>query len=97
MSHTPQPWVLVKNGATWSLESADLNDNGDYVAEIYNQEDAEFIHRACRERADLVAALRELAEQMEGANLYTPQSMRMSIMWWAKKARATLAKAEGKS
>ena len=46
--------------------------------------------------AELLAALANLAEYLDGANTSSPHSMRMNIPSWARIARAAIAKAKGR-
>lgn len=47
MSKTPQPWVTVqtKHG-DYSIQSASLNGDGDYVAMVFEREDAQLLGAA---------------------------------------------------
>jgi uncharacterized coiled-coil protein SlyX len=49
------------------------------------------------ENDKLLAALKELAEEMEGTNRDSPQSMRMSIPGWAKRARNAVTETDSKT
>lgn len=65
--HTPLPWVSVSDQA--GLHDILTSDQKDIVAVEVCVDDAAFICRACNAHAELVAALEEAQEYIEGVHL----------------------------
>ena len=98
--HTPGPWKLEFNrlisnrACSWTFRA-----NGYLIGESFltGTSEGEANAHLIAAAPEMYEALRVLAEEMEYCNRESPQSMHMTIPYWAKRARAALAKAEGRS
>ena len=87
-AHTPTPWRVygpTARDATIQVGSVSLNGTGDYVAEVFAMKDAALIAAA----PDLLAALKAMLD----LKIYAQPEMVETVTF----ARATIAKAEGKT
>jgi hypothetical protein len=92
MNHTPGPWRIYAKQGSLEIGSQNLNGDGDYVCDVYNQRDAKLIAAA----PDLLYALELLIEFKGHVAINSVGDVRLQgkLLKAMEQARAAIAKAE---